>query len=185
MSDCELNNKKVPLIDHLAELRKRLIFCFAGLIIAFFTFYFIADNIFNFLVRPLAQATEGQLDRRMIFTGLHEAFLTQVRVAFFSAFSVTFPVIAIQGWRFIAPGLYQHEKKIFISFIIATPVLFLLGAGQQRENDSFNQRAHLLARKRTPGGGGRSRTTPPSRGKWPSGCTPELVSRSAVYGLLE
>tara|TARA_B100000475_G_scaffold43444_1_gene28578 strand:- start:444 stop:1214 length:771 start_codon:yes stop_codon:yes gene_type:complete len=128
MLDDDPNNSRVPLIDHLAELRRRLIFCFAGLIIAFFAFYFIADDIYNFLVRPLVQATEGQLDRRMIFTGLHEAFLTQVRVAFFSAFSVAFPIIAIQGWRFIAPGLYKNEKKIFIFFVTATPVLFILGA---------------------------------------------------------
>ena len=128
MLDDDPNNSRVPLIDHLAELRRRLIFCFAGLIIAFFAFYFIADDIYNFLVRPLVQATEGQLDRRMIFTGLHEAFLTQVRVAFFSAFSVVFPIIAIQGWRFIAPGLYKNEKKIFIFFVTATPVLFILGA---------------------------------------------------------
>ena len=107
MLDDDLNNSRVPLIDHLAELRRRLIFCFAGLIIAFFAFYFIADDIYNFLMGPLVQATEGQLDRRMIFTGLHEAFLTQVRVAFFSAFSVAFPIIAIQGWRFIAVS-YTH-----------------------------------------------------------------------------
>jgi len=124
----DLNNSRIPLIDHLAELRRRLIFCFVGLVISFFAFYFIADDIYNFLVRPLAQATEGQLNRRMIFTGLHEAFLTQVRVAFFSAFSVIFPIIAIQGWRFIAPGLYKTEKKIFIVFVTATPVLFILGA---------------------------------------------------------
>ena len=127
MSDYELNNRKVPLIDHLTELRKRLIFCFAGLVIAFFAFYFIADNIYNFLVRPLAKVTEGQLDRRMIFTGLHEAFLTQVRVAFFSAFSVTFPVIAIQGWRFIAPGLYKKEKRFASPLFISSVTLFYAG----------------------------------------------------------
>ena len=112
MLDGDLNNSKVPLIDHLAELGRRIIFCFSGLIIAFFGFYFIADDIYNFLVRPLAQATQGQLDRRMIFTGLHEAFLTQVRVAFFSAFSVAFPIITVQGWRYYSSNDECHQYSI-------------------------------------------------------------------------
>jgi|TARA_B110000438_G_scaffold61814_1_gene62133 sec-independent protein translocase protein TatC len=128
MSDNEIDNNKTPLIGHLAELRKRLLICCVGIILAFFGFYFVSADIYNFLVRPLALATEGQAGRRMIFTGLHEAFLTQVKVAFFAAIFFSFPVLSMQIWRFIAPGLYLKEKRAFLPFILATPLFFILGA---------------------------------------------------------
>ena len=128
MSDNELDNSKAPLLGHLAELRKRLLVCCVGIIIAFFGFYFVSADIYNFLVHPLALATEGQVGRRMIFTGLHEAFLTQVKVAFFASICFSFPVLSVQIWRFIAPGLYSKEKRAFFPFILATPLFFILGA---------------------------------------------------------
>ena len=128
MSDNELDNNKAPLLEHLAELRKRLLVCCVGIIIAFFGFYFVSADIYNFLVHPLALATEGQVGRRMIFTGLHEAFLTQVKVAFFASICFSFPVLSVQIWRFIAPGLYSKEKRAFLPFILATPLFFILGA---------------------------------------------------------
>ena len=128
MSDNELDNNKAPLLEHLAELRKRLLVCCVGIIIAFFGFYFVSADIYNFLVHPLAVATEGQVGRRMIFTGLHEAFLTQVKVAFFASICFSFPVLSVQIWRFIAPGLYSKEKRAFLPFILATPLFFILGA---------------------------------------------------------
>ena len=110
MSDNEIDNNKTPLIGHLAELRKRLLICCVGIILAFFGFYFVSADIYNFLVHPLALATEGQAGRRMIFTGLHEAFLTQVKVAFFAAIFFSFPVLSMQLWRFIAPVSYTHLR---------------------------------------------------------------------------
>ena len=128
MSDDGLNEDKMPLIEHLAELRRRLIYCFLGIIIAFFIFYWFSGDIYDFLVRPLADVTKGQVGRRMIFTGLHEAFFTQIKIAFFSAICFAFPVITVQIWRFVAPGLYKNEKTAFLPFILATPVLFVAGA---------------------------------------------------------
>ena len=118
----------MPLLDHLNELRRRLIFCFIGIILAFFVCYAFSQDIYNFLVEPLANIGSDARQRRMIFTGLHEAFFTQVKVAFFGAVFLMFPLIAIQLWRFVAPGLYQTEKRAFLPFLLATPILFLLGA---------------------------------------------------------
>ncbi|MEE3007433.1 MAG: twin-arginine translocase subunit TatC, partial [Pseudomonadota bacterium] len=118
----------MPLLDHLGELRRRLIFCFVGVIFAFFLCYAFSQNIYNFLVEPLANIGSDGRQRRMIFTGLHEAFFTQVKVAFFGAVFLMFPLIATQIWRFVAPGLYAKEKRAFLPFLLATPVLFLLGA---------------------------------------------------------
>ncbi len=128
MSDRNIEDEKMPLLDHLIELRQRLLYSFVGFIVAFFLCYAVSGEIYNFLVQPLANLTEGQEGRRMIFTALHEAFFTQIKVAFFAALCVAFPVIAGQIWSFVAPGLYRNEKKAFIPFLIATPLLFALGA---------------------------------------------------------
>jgi sec-independent protein translocase protein TatC len=118
-----------PLLDHLLELRQHLIYSLIGFIIIFAICYYYSENIFQFLVRPLGRLLEHRGEgRRLIYTGLTEAFLTYIKVAAFSAAFVAFPLIAIQLWRFIAPGLYQSEKKLFVSLLIATPVLFFLGA---------------------------------------------------------
>jgi sec-independent protein translocase protein TatC len=120
---------KMPLLDHLIELRKRLMWSFITLIVLTFVFYAFAEHIYQFLVSPLAQAYVelGAQSPRMIFTALHEAFFTYIKVAFFTAAFVSFPVFAIQFWAFVAPGLYKNEKKAFAPFLIATPILFLAG----------------------------------------------------------
>ncbi len=117
----------MPLLDHLVELRNRLIYAIVALLVGFLICYYFADNIFAFLVRPLADVYEGQEGRRMIFTGLTETFFTYVKVAFWAGAFISFPFIAVQLWVFIAPGLYKNEKRAFLPFLAATPVLFFLG----------------------------------------------------------
>ncbi|HEX9808495.1 MAG TPA: twin-arginine translocase subunit TatC [Alphaproteobacteria bacterium] len=118
---------KMPLLDHLIELRNRLIYAIAALLAGFLVCYYFAEDIFAFLVRPLAEIYAGQEGRRMIFTGLTETFFTYVKVAFWAGAFVTFPVIASQLWMFVAPGLYRNEKRAFLPFLVATPVLFFAG----------------------------------------------------------
>jgi len=124
----DIDASKAPLMDHLIELRQRLMYSAGGLVIAFFICFAFADNIFNFLIAPLADIWEGETGRRFIFTALHEKFFTEIKIAFFAAFCVTFPLIASQVYMFVAPGLYKHEKMAFLPFLIATPVLFFSGA---------------------------------------------------------
>jgi len=116
-----------PMLAHLLELRTRLIWCLVFVGIAFAGCYAFASDIYGFLVRPLAAAMEGA-DRRLIYTGLAEAFVTYIKLALWAACLLAFPAIAVQVWRFVAPGLYRHEQKAFLPFLIATPVLFSLGA---------------------------------------------------------
>ncbi len=129
MVDGPDSDVKMPLLDHLVELRKRLMWSFITLIVLTFAFYGVAEHIYQFLVSPLAHAYEelGAKSPRMIFTALHEAFFTYIKVAFFAAAFVSFPVFATQLWIFVAPGLYKHEKSAFAPFLIATPILFLAG----------------------------------------------------------
>ncbi len=117
-----------PLIDHLIELRRRLLWAVCGFILSFVGCYQFSHEIFAFLVKPLATAFEGLGDRRLIYTGLAEAFMTYLKVSLFTASLITFPLFAIQIWLFIAPGLYPLEKRAFLPFLIATPILFLSGA---------------------------------------------------------
>ena len=124
----DLDDKRMPLLDHLIELRTRLLYCVGGFLLAFVGSFFVAEEIFAFLVRPLAAALSEQEGARMIYTALHEAFFTYVKVAFFAAAFLTFPLIAAQHWLFAAPGLYRNEKRAFLPFLAATPILFLLGA---------------------------------------------------------
>jgi sec-independent protein translocase protein TatC len=120
----ELDASRAPLMDHLVELRKRLIWSFVSLILAFFIAFAFVDQIFTVLVQPLLQAGH----ERMIFTGVMEAFFTRVKVSFFAAMMISFPVLATQLWLFIAPGLYRQERKAFLPFLLMTPVLFALGS---------------------------------------------------------
>jgi sec-independent protein translocase protein TatC len=115
-------------ISHLTELRKRLIHSFIFLFIFFIVCYFFSENLYGFLVEPYAKAVKDSgLERRLIFTALQETFLTYLKVSFFAAFFVTCPYILIQIWKFIAPGLYKHEKIAIIPYLILTPILFFLG----------------------------------------------------------
>ena len=115
-------------ISHLTELRKRLIQSFVFLIIFFIGCYFFAEHLYGFLVEPYAQAVKNDtIERRLIFTALQETFLTYLKVAFFASFFVTSPFILIQIWKFIAPGLYDHEKIAIMPYLVITPILFFLG----------------------------------------------------------
>ena len=115
-------------ISHLTELRKRLINSFIFLIIFFIGCYFFAEYIYGFLVEPFAKAVKNDgSDRRLIFTALQETFLTYLKVSFFTAFFVTCPFILMQIWKFVAPGLYKHEKIAILPYLVLTPILFFLG----------------------------------------------------------
>jgi sec-independent protein translocase protein TatC len=118
----------MPLLEHLVELRRRLVYSLIAFLIAFFICFYFADPLFNFLVRPLAKIWEGEEGHRLIYTALHEKFFTNVKVAFFAAAMLAFPVISAQLWLFIAPGLYRSERKAFLPFLVVTPVLFAMGA---------------------------------------------------------
>ena len=126
--DDTLAEQKMPLLDHLIELRRRLLHSLIAIVVLFFASYYFAPAIYGFLVQPLADIlTELGGNRRLIFTGLHEAFFTYIKVSFFAALFVSFPFIAMQLWKFIAPGLYANEKKAFLPFLVATPILFFTG----------------------------------------------------------
>ena len=122
----DLDDTQAPLMEHLIELRGRLVKAVLALLLAFGVCFYFADRIFGFLVMPLTRAFpegEGQL----IYTRLYEAFFVEIKVALFAAFFVAFPIIANQLWSFVAPGLYAKEKRAFLPFLIATPILFTLG----------------------------------------------------------
>ena len=115
-------------VSHLTELRKRLINSFIFLFIIFIICYFFSEYIYGFLVEPFSKAVkESGLERRLIFTALQETFLTYLKVSFFTAFFITCPYILMQIWKFIAPGLYKHEKIAIIPYLALTPILFFLG----------------------------------------------------------
>ena len=120
--------KQASFIEHLTELRSRLLKSIVYLFIFFVISYIFAENIYSFLVEPYADAVkDDNINRRLIYTALHETFITYLKVAFFSAIFVTSPIILTQIWKFVAPGLYTNEKKALLPYLIATPTLFLLG----------------------------------------------------------
>ena len=122
------NDKEGGFISHITELRTRLIHSFIFLFVFFIFCYFFAEYLYGFLVEPYAQAVKNDsIERRLIFTALQETFLTYLKVAFFASFFVTSPFILIQIWKFIAPGLYDHEKIAIMPYLVITPILFFLG----------------------------------------------------------
>ena len=122
------NSEKSGFISHLVELRQRLINSFVYLFSFFVVCYFFSEEIYSFLVQPYANAVKDDgVDRRLIFTALQETFLTYLKVSFFAAFFISSPIILIQIWKFIAPGLYKNEKKAILPYLVVTPVLFLFG----------------------------------------------------------
>tara|TARA_B100000749_G_scaffold135511_1_gene104186 strand:+ start:757 stop:1524 length:768 start_codon:yes stop_codon:yes gene_type:complete len=122
------NSEKSGFISHLVELRQRLINSFIFLFSFFVVCYFFSEEIYSFLVQPYADAVkDDNVNRRLIFTALQETFLTYLRVSFFAALFVSSPIILMQIWKFIAPGLYKNEKKAILPYLIATPILFLFG----------------------------------------------------------
>ena len=132
--DAQVDQAKMPLLEHLAELRRRLLYSMVAFLVCFFFCFYFANDLFNFLVAPLekvlrARGEAGQPgEYKLIYTALTEKFFVNVKVAFFAAAMVAFPVIASQIWMFVAPGLYRSERKAFLPFLYATPVLFLLGS---------------------------------------------------------
>ena len=126
--EAHIEASRAPLLDHLIELRRRLIWSLVGFVGAFIVCYFFAAQIYAFLTHPLAMAFAGQPGRHMIYTALHEAFFTYIKVAAFAALCISFPLIASQIWMFVAPGLYRNERRAFLPFLFATPILFIVGA---------------------------------------------------------
>jgi len=120
----DIDDTKAPLLEHLIELRKRLLIVAATLVACFFLCLSFAKPIFAVLVRPLLMAGQGKL----IYTDIFEAFFTEVKVAFFASLMLAFPVAATQLWRFVAPGLYAKEKRAFLPFLLMTPLFFGAGA---------------------------------------------------------
>ncbi len=125
-----IDDKPMPLMDHLKELRSRVLWSVGAFIIAFAVCYYFSQQIYAFLAQPLADilVQQGGGERRMIFTALYEAFFTYLKVAFFGAAFISFPIWATQLWLFIAPGLYRSEKRAIYPFLLASPVLFVMGA---------------------------------------------------------
>lgn len=120
----DIDDSRAPLLDHLIELRRRLLWSIAALAVAFAGCLYFARPIFAFLVQPLLRAGQN----KVIYTDVFEAFFVDVKVAFFAAIMVAFPVLATQVWKFVAPGLYKNEKKALLPFLVMTPLLFGLGA---------------------------------------------------------
>ena len=125
-----IDDKPMPLIDHLIELRQRLIWAIGAFVLCFAVCYYFSTQIYGFLAAPLADIlqAQGMGERRMIFTALYEAFFTYLKVAFFGATFFSFPIWATQLWLFIAPGLYKSEKNAIMPFLMASPFLFVAGA---------------------------------------------------------
>jgi sec-independent protein translocase protein TatC len=130
-----LTDGQMSLMDHLTELRSRLLISIVVFVILFLLCLVkigdpsssIADQVYLFLQKPLADLL-SERGGRMIFTGLHEGFFTQIKVAFFTSISISLPIILMQVWKFVAPGLYKNERNAMLPFMIATPFLFILGA---------------------------------------------------------
>ncbi len=119
--------RRETLTGHLVELRKRLLWSFVAMVAGMGVCYLFVEDIYGFLVQPLARAMGPGDSQRLIYTGLTEAFFTYLKVSFFAGVFLTFPIVAAQIWKFIAPGLYKNEKHAFLPFLLATPVLFFAG----------------------------------------------------------
>jgi sec-independent protein translocase protein TatC len=126
--ETELEEGRMPLLDHLIELRNRLMWSIGAIMIAFLGCYYFKVQIYAFLVHPLAVILKGKPEAHLIYTGLTEAFFTYVKVSFWAGLFIAFPIVAMQIWKFVAPGLYKNERRAFLPYLFATPVLFLLGA---------------------------------------------------------
>lgn len=126
-TDDEIDMASRPLAEHLIELRRRVLWSFIAMIAGTILCYIFVEPIYGFLVEPLAKAMGPESTGRLIYTGLTEAFFTYIKVAFFAGIFLTFPILANQLWKFIAPGLYLKERKAFLPYLVATPLLFFLG----------------------------------------------------------
>lgn len=127
MTDADIEASKAPLMDHLIELRSRLIKALLGFGVAFILCFFFAKQIYNVLVWPFVWVA-GADNSKFIYTALLEYFITQLKLALFGAGFISFPIVATQIYKFVAPGLYKHEKQAFLPYLVATPFFFVLGA---------------------------------------------------------
>lgn len=123
----EIEDSSAPLMEHLVELRQRLMYSIIAIAVFFLICFFFADELFNILVIPY-QWGAGTQDVKFIYTALQEKFFVDIKIAFFGAMFIAFPVIATQIYKFVAPGLYKNEKGAFLPFLVATPILFVIGA---------------------------------------------------------
>jgi sec-independent protein translocase protein TatC len=128
MTHEDIEASKAPLIEHLIELRQRLLRAIVAIFIAFIVCFYFADTIFNLLIVPYERAAGAEREIRLIYTAPQEYFFTQMKLALFGALFIAFPVIANQIYKFVAPGLYHNERRAFLPFLIATPILFAIGA---------------------------------------------------------
>ena len=128
MTHEDIEASKAPLIEHLIELRSRLLRAVIAIFIAFVVCFYFADEIFNILIVPYEQASGPLREIKLIYTAPQEYFFTQMKLALFGALFIAFPVIANQVYKFVAPGLYRNERHAFLPFLIATPILFAIGA---------------------------------------------------------
>ncbi|MGI9401618.1 MAG: twin-arginine translocase subunit TatC [Rhizobiaceae bacterium] len=124
----DLDSSSAPLIEHLIELRQRLFYAVLAIFVFFIACFIFADQIFNILVIPYERAAGENANLTLIFTAPQEYFFVQIKIAFFGALFISFPIIAAQLYKFVAPGLYRNERQAFLPFLIATPILFVLGA---------------------------------------------------------
>jgi sec-independent protein translocase protein TatC len=126
--EAAIDATKAPLLDHLIELRKRLVISLLAFLVCFIVCFALAKPIYAFLKAPLDHALAGRaMQHQMIATGVYETFFTYVKVGMFAGICLAFPIVAAQVWMFIAPGLYKHERNAFLPFLAATPVLFVAG----------------------------------------------------------
>ena len=123
----ELEEGKMPLLDHLIELRRRVVYSVLALVVGLIPGWYFSGDILNFLARPLQNILSETTGGHMIFTDLTEGFFTDLRIALWTAFCLSFPVIATQLWMFVAPGLYRNERRAFLPYLVASPLLFILG----------------------------------------------------------
>ena len=126
--EAEIESSKAPLIDHLIELRKRIVYALLAFALAFIVCFFFSKPIYSFLTAPMSRAMAGMPNRHLIYTAVYETFFTYMKVGLFAGLCLSFPFIAAQIWMFVAPGLYKKERNAFLPFLIASPVLFIAGA---------------------------------------------------------
>lgn len=124
-----INDQPMPLLEHLVELRRRLLWSIVTFMVCFAVCYYYSEQIYFFLAKPLGDIMRQKGEQpHLIYTALYEAFFTYMKVAFFGAACLSFPMMAVQAWIFIAPGLYRSEKRAFAPFLVATPIMFAMGA---------------------------------------------------------
>ncbi len=128
MSENDIEQSSAPLIEHLIELRQRLVSAVIAIAVFFVICFIFANDIFNILVVPFEKAAGENQNIRLIYTAPQEYFFAQLKIALFGSLFISFPVIANQIYKFVAPGLYKNERQAFLPFLIATPILFIIGA---------------------------------------------------------